>query len=160
MCGQTSSYGNAGGRITARIAHGVLWLKLEEDPQGPELEQCLRDVIADGWLKQGVPTLVDMLGFNGNIDWGAIRKIREMIPWIGEAPGDAAIDMPVGQKMPREGMGTGGCRVGYVTRDPMFGSVLRIICDLLGSSRHRQFRDVETALLWVCRHDSCLQDEV
>ncbi|MET1026959.1 MAG: hypothetical protein ABWY00_07315 [Dongiaceae bacterium] len=143
-------YGNASGRITLRIERDVLWLTLEEDPRGADIVQSFRDAISDGLLKAGLPTVIDMLGFNGNIDWQAIRLVREMVA--------EALPPPAGEtsRLPAP---AAPCRVAYVTRDMLFSPVLRILRDLFPQCRHRQFRDPETALLWVCQRDPVALDE-
>jgi hypothetical protein len=164
---QTISYGNAAGRVTLRVEHGVLWLKLEQDPHGSDVVECLERALAQGWLTTGMPILVDMLDFNGNIDWGAVRAIREIMPCAGaiRAEGARAQGLPAsgagaeGQARATVDRATQAGRVGYVTRDPMFAPVLRIIRDLFTRSRHRQFRDPEPALLWVCQPETEFREE-
>jgi len=165
-------YGNAAGRITLRVEHGVLWIKLEQDPHGADIVQSFRDAISEGLLKAGIPTVVDMLGFNGNIDWQAIRTIREMVvrelspPETSKLPEPRELSEPpqLSERMApawqpeRPGPAT-ECRVAYVTRDTLFAPVLRILRDLFYLSRLRQFRDLEAALLWVCRRDPVSLDE-
>lgn len=151
---QTISYGNAAGRVVLRVEHEVVWLKLEQDPHGQEVVDCLQDAVARGWLKAKMPFLIDMLAFNGNIDWGAVRAIRTIVPCAGVPvagfPGADETQKGLVAGNPGTQITT-GCRVAYVTRDPMFAPVLRIIRDLFTQSRHRQFRDLEPALLWVCQ---------
>ena len=143
-------YGNASGRITLRIERDVLWLTLEEDPRGADIVQSFRDAISDGLLKAGLPTVIDMPGFNGNIDWQAIRLVREMVAEALPPPAGETSRLPAPPAL---------CRVAYVTRDMLFAPVLRILRDLFPQCRHRQFRDPETALLWVCQRDPVALDE-
>jgi hypothetical protein len=134
------SYGTSTGRITLRSERGVLWIKLEREPQSPDIVNCLRDAFAAGLVPMGSPTVVDLLDFSGTIDWPAVRTIRGMLP------GDSGAEIGQSTVAPRQ-------RIAYVTRDPLFDAVLKIIGDLFGFARHRYFRDPERALLWACQSE-------
>jgi hypothetical protein len=129
------------GRITLRSERGVLWIALEREPQSADIINCLQDAVAAGLLPSGSPTVVDLRDFSGTIDWTAVRAIRGMLPAGTGGAGGAQDPAPP------------SLRVAYVTRDPLFDSVLKIIRDLFGFARHRYFRDPEQALLWACQSD-------
>ncbi|TXH37002.1 MAG: hypothetical protein E6Q98_08845 [Rhodospirillaceae bacterium] len=134
------SYGTSMGRITLRSDRGVLWIKLEREPQPADIVNCLRDAFTAGLVPTAAPTVVDLLDFSGTIDWPAVRTIRSMLPAETEGENGERAASP-------------SQRIGYVTRDPLFDTVLKIIGDLFGFARHRYFRDPERALLWACQSD-------
>ncbi|MDY0883522.1 hypothetical protein ACFPL7_11230 [Dongia soli] len=134
------SYGTSTGRITLRSDRGVLWIKLEREPQSADIVNCLRDAFAAGLVPTASPTVVDLLDFSGTIDWPAVRIIRGMLP--------ADRGTEIGREVAPPSQ-----RIAYVTRDPLFDTVLKIIGDLFGFARHRYFRDPERALLWACQSE-------
>jgi hypothetical protein len=136
------SRGNVRGRITVWITSGVPWVKLEQDPKGDDIVACFAEARSSGLLNGPTPAMVDLLSFNGSIDWTAITAIRSLIPWERQHNGAS------------EGRRTYTARCAYVSTDPLLAPVIKIICDLFGRSRHRQFRDPEQALLWVLQGEA------
>jgi hypothetical protein len=134
--------GNIRGRVTLQIQNGVFWVKIEQDPRGEDLVACFAEARETNLLPGPMPTIVDMLAFNGSIDWNAIAAVREMTPWEKQAqPKPGAHRLIV-------------ARCGYISTDPLLAPVIKILCDLFGRSRHRQFRNPEQALLWVLQNEA------
>lgn len=134
--------GNARGNITLQVRNGIFWVKITEDPKGEDLVACFREARQGNLLAGPMPTIVDMLDFNGSIDWGAIGTIREMMSWE------------------RDGQPTDGnartvlARCAYVSTDLLLAPVIKILCDLFGRTRHRQFRSPEQAMFWVLQSEA------
>ena len=81
-----------------------------------------------------MPTLVDLTNFRGPIDWSAIYAIQRMAPWGSGARGRS--------------------RVAYVSRDRMFGIVLKLIAGLFRRTRHRLFADEPDARGWLASNQA------
>jgi hypothetical protein len=142
------SRGNARGSVILQVKSGVFWVKLIEDPSGKDLIGAFREARRRKLLAGPTPTMVDMLEFNGTIDWRAISAIRAMTPWER--------GHPAGQR----GIGPILFRCAYVSGDPLLAPVIKIICDLFGHTRHRQFRDQAQAVLWVLQSEAPAADTV
>jgi len=128
--------GTARGSISLQVKNGIFWVKLAQDPRGADLVAAFKEA-RDGRLLAGpMPTIVDMLDYNGSIDWWAVGAIRDMTPWERQ------------RRREDENRPT-LARCAYISRDTLLAPVIKIICDLFGRSRHRQFRDAEQAVLWV-----------
>jgi hypothetical protein len=143
--------GTARGSITLQVENGVFWVKLVQDPRGSDLVAAFQEARRSRLLVGPMPTIVDMLDYNGSIDWWAVGAIRDMTPWERQRRQENE-PQPV------------LARCAYVSRDALLAPVIKIICDLFGRSRHRQFRDAEQALLWVLQPEapppgSALDDE-
>jgi hypothetical protein len=127
---------------------GVFWVKLEQDPKGDDIVACFAEARSSGLLSGPTPTMVDMLNFNGSIDWGAITAVRNLVPWERQhdsAPGSRRAFT---------------ARCAYISIDPLLAPVIKILCDLFGGSRHRQFRDPEQGLLWILQDEAPPPDSV
>ena len=135
------SRGNNRGKVTLRVQNGVFWVKLELDPRGEDLVACFSEARSSGMLAGPMPTVVDMLTYNGSIDWSAITAIRAMIPWEKQHHAQIGFRRIV------------MARCAYVSVDPLLAPIIKIICDLFGRMRHRQFRDPAHALLWVLQSE-------
>lgn len=135
------SRGNARGSIALEVKAGVLWVTVVLDPRGDDMVAAFREARRSNLLAGPMPTIVDMLEFNGSIDWTAIGAIREMSTWQRHRqPGEDGAQIVLS-------------RCAYVSRDPLLAPVIKILCDLFGRTRHRQFRDPEQAMLWVLQHE-------
>lgn len=129
--------GTPRGSITLEVRSGVFWVTVVEDPRGADMISAFEEARRTRLLAGPMPTIVNILEFNGSIDWGAIGAIRDMTPWER-------------QRRPHEGdQSQVLARCAYVSRDNLLSPIIKIVCDLFGRSRHRQFRDAEQALLWV-----------
>ena len=45
-------------------------------------------------------------------------------------------------------------RCAYLSTDPLLAPVIKILCDLFGRTRHRQFRSPEQAMIWVLQSEA------
>jgi hypothetical protein len=134
--------GNARGSVTLQVKSGIFWVKITEDPRGEDLVACFREARQNRLLTGPMPTIVDILEFNGTIDWSAIGTIREMMSW--EAGGQP-IDVKATGIL---------ARCAYLSTDPLLAPVIKILCDLFGRTRHRQFRSPEQAMIWVLQSEA------
>ena len=134
--------GNTRGSVTLQVKSGIFWVKITEDPKGEDLVACFREAWQNRLLSRPMPTIVDILEFNGTIDWAAIGTIREMISWRRDRqPADAADRKVL-------------ARCAYLSTDPLLAPVIKILCDLFGHVRHRQFRNPEQAMIWVLQSEA------
>ncbi len=118
------SHGPRSGQISLKITPQHLLILVEGEPDGKELTACFRDAMA-GKAKIEMPTLVDLTRFRGQVDWGAIRAVRDMAPW-------------------------GKSLVAYVINpDSMFDMVLKILGVIFGNAQHRRFGNHAEALAWL-----------
>ncbi|HWU00073.1 MAG TPA: hypothetical protein VN229_20720 [Terriglobales bacterium] len=134
--------GTARGSISLQVRNGIFWVKVLQDPRGSDLVAAFQEARRSRLLVGPMPTVVDMLDYNGSIDWWAIGAIRDMTPW---------------ERQRRQGEDESNptlARCAYVSRDMLLAPVIKIICDLFGRSRHRQFRDAEQAVLWVLQPEA------
>ncbi|MBU0723920.1 MAG: STAS/SEC14 domain-containing protein [Alphaproteobacteria bacterium] len=121
--------GGAYGRVKLAINRGILWLTIEDDASGDDLLACFQQALASGHLPPTIPTLVDLTGFTGHVEWPAIHRIRNLAPW-----------------------GTGKdarSQVAYVSRDSFFRFMLKIVAVLFPLTQHRLFDDRDSALHWL-----------
>lgn len=114
--------------ISLKVAQGIVWIHLEQEPSGDALRQCIQRAVAAGMIGSGRRVLVDMRRFTGPIDWAAIHDIRAMARWGG-----------------------GGSRVAYVARSGLVAVLLRVFSDLFPRSSHRFFTEPDEALIWLRR---------
>jgi hypothetical protein len=134
--------GTARGSIALQVKNGIFWVKLVQDPRGSDLVAAFVEARHSRMLTGPMPTIVDMLDYNGSIDWWAIGAIRDMTPWERQRQHGDDAGRPI------------LARCAYVSRDALLAPVIKIICDLFGRSRHRQFRDAEQAVLWVLQPEA------
>ncbi len=121
--------GSGGGRVSAGLADGVLWIVVENEPTGHDIVSCLRQARETRLIATSSDTLVDLTRFKGVVDWDALHLINQMAPW---------------------GLGwTRPPRIAYVSRDRLFGAVIRAVGGIFTSARHRLFRDGADALAWL-----------
>lgn len=122
------SSGSAGGRVVIRLADDILWVTIAGEPSGEEILDCFRRAMAAGLLRRSMRTVVDALDFIGVVDWECIRAIRDMADWGGDG---------------------GVSRVAYVSRDLLFGSLIKLVSILFRRTSHQHFEDRDAALAWV-----------
>lgn len=115
------------GGVAAWVDGGILWVQVAGEARGEDLLACIRQSLDDGLLRTGMPTLVDLTGFNGVVDWASIHAIRDLAPW-GGAPAP---------------------RIAYVARDTWMSMLLKIIRTLFPRARHRLFLGHIAALAWL-----------
>ncbi|HEY4163713.1 MAG TPA: hypothetical protein VGM59_11665 [Dongiaceae bacterium] len=121
-------HGNAHGKVRIRVIQNILRVDISGEPEGEALTGSFREALAGGLLRMSMPTLVDLTGFIGGVDWTGIRTIAEMAPW--------------GSPDQRPS------RVAYVTRNDWFAALLKLVSAIFPQSTHKQFNDVESGLRW------------
>jgi hypothetical protein len=99
------------------------------DPPGPDFLECFSEAYEAGALQYNMCTLVDLIRFNGRIDWTAIAAIAKLAPWGEDAKRRSA--------------------VAYLTESPWFGALLKLVSLLYPRTQHRQFADEGAALAWL-----------
>lgn len=134
--------GTARGSVTLEVKSGVFWVKVAQDPRGQDLVAAFQQARQQRLLTGPMPTIIDMLDFNGSIDWAAIGAIRDMTPWERNRLPGRDDEKPI------------LARCAYISEDALLAPVIKIICDLFGRARHRQFRNPEQALLWVLQPEA------
>ena len=117
------------GSVSASLNGGLLWVVAENEPSGDDIVSCLRQARDTRLFGTCADTLVDLTRFTGVVDWQALHLIREMAPW------------GLGWSRPP--------RIAYVSRDLMFGAVIRAVGGVFTSAHHRMFRDQAAALAWL-----------
>jgi hypothetical protein len=127
------SRGGPGGRVTLRVEDGVLTVTISGDPAGAEMVACFRAAFAADAIAYGTVTLVDLMDFNGKVDWASIRAIGELSPWRGDAARSS--------------------RVAYLTESVWFGALLKLVTVMFPKTAHRQFDDRAAALQWLKAQD-------
>ena len=121
--------GSSFGSVSATVTGGILWVAVENEPSGDDIVSCLRQARDTRLFGTCADTLVDLTRFTGVVDWEALHQVREMAPW------------GLGWSRPP--------RVAYVSRDRLFGAVIRAVGGVFTSARHRLFRDQAAALAWL-----------
>jgi len=121
--------GTGAGRVSLQLLGGILYVTVEDETPGDCLLTAFQRGVAAGWVRPGVPTLVDLTRFTGVADWAAIRAIRALAPW-GTAP-DAR------------------SRVAYLVRHSHFAPVIEVVSALFARQRHKLFSQREDALAWL-----------
>ncbi len=121
--------GNNDGRVTLRLAEGVLHVSVENEASGDCLLAAFQKGIAAGWVRPGLPALVDLRQFTGVTDWAAVRAVRALAPW----------DKPA----------NGVIRVAYLNRHSHFGMLIQIVSAIFTRQQHQVFTDEAAALAWL-----------
>jgi hypothetical protein len=120
--------------VSIEVVENILRVDIAGEPEGDVLTGCFREALAAGLLQLNMPTLVDLTGFIGGVDWAGIRAIAAMAPWGSQGK------RPV--------------RVAYITRSEWFAALLKLVSAIFPKSTHRQFNDVEAGLLWLRKPES------
>lgn len=107
---------------------GRLEIAIVGAPDGSNIYRGVRLGYDGGWITAAMPTLVDVLAFSGSIDWVAIKAVAQMTEW---------------------GRGMYPSRVAYLTRDPLFTLVVKVVAVLFPNSRHRVFGNRHAAMVWL-----------
>src|SRR5215813_4181914 len=105
--------GTPRGSVTLQVKNGIFWVRLVQDPRGSDLIEAFRQARRRRLLAGPMPTIVDMLDYNGSIDWRAVGAIRDMTPW---------------ERQRRHGDDTRQvlARCAYVSRDTLLAPVIKI----------------------------------
>lgn len=122
--------GNYDGEINIRRHAGLLHITISGDLDCRIVYESIRDGYASGLIGLNMPTLVDMRGYTGSIEWREIMRIATLAPW-----GAAAGEVP--------------SRVAYISQARLFASIVKVVEILFQRTRHRHFDEPETALLWL-----------
>jgi hypothetical protein len=121
--------GSNEGSVSLDFIDGILWVLVEGEPSGDDLQSCIKQALDAGVLGLNMNTIVDVTRFTGTVDWQAVRAIKDLAPW-----GTGGIEQP---------------RIAYIARDDVFGMLIRIICALFPRCHHRLFLDKTVALEWL-----------
>jgi hypothetical protein len=115
--------------VDIRVRDGLLMIEIAGAPDTVKVLDGMRAGYEGGWIHADMPTLVDVSGFHGKIDWSAIKRVSELAPWGGTA------------KKPS--------RVAYISPDRFFAFVIKAVSILFPRALHRLFLDRRAALLWL-----------
>lgn len=115
--------------VDIRVRDGLLIIEIAGAPDTVKVFDGLRAGYEGGWIGTDMPTLVDVSGFHGKIDWSAIKRISELATWGGT------------EKKPS--------RVAYISPDRFFAFVIKAVSILFPRALHRLFLDRRAALLWL-----------
>ena len=124
--------GDRGDFVDIRAEDGMLLVEVVGAPDTEKIYQGIQQGFAHGWIGTAMPTLVDVSGFHGKIDWSAIKALSQITDWGGSG------DMP--------------SRVAYISPDRFFALVVKAVSILFPRSTHRLFLDRRSALAWLQAH--------
>lgn len=114
--------------VDIHAENGRLEIAIVGAPDGGHIYRGVRQGYDGGWITAAMPTLVDVLAFSGSIDWPSIKAVAQMTEW---------------------GRGKYPSRVAYLTRDPLFAMVVKVVAVLFPHSRHRVFGNRHAAMTWL-----------
>jgi hypothetical protein len=115
--------------VDIRVSDGLLIIEIAGAPETVKVLNGLRAGYEGGWIHTNMPTLVDVSGFHGKIDWSAIKRVSELADWGGTAQRPS--------------------RVAYISPDRFFAFVIKAVSILFPRALHRLFSDRRAALLWL-----------
>ncbi len=115
--------------VDIRVRDGLLIIEITGAPETVKVLNGLRAGYQGGWISTSMPTLVDVSGFHGKIDWSAIKRVSELAAWGGTAQRPS--------------------RVAYISPDRFFAFVIKAVSILFPRALHRLFSDRRAALLWL-----------
>lgn len=75
------SHGPKSGQISLKAMPDRLFVLVEGEPDGKVLTDCFREALASDRFNIDVPSVVDLTRYHGQVDWAALRAIRDMAPW-------------------------------------------------------------------------------
>jgi len=127
--GDAVHFGDGTDYVDIHAENGRLEIALVGAPDGMHIYHGMKQGYAAGWITTAMPTLVDVLAFSGRIDWTAIKAVAQMTTWGRSA--------------------TGPSRVAYLTRDPLFVMVVKVVAVLFPHSKHRVFGNRHAATMWL-----------
>ena len=110
--------------VDIRVHDSLLIIEIGGAPETVKVLNGLQAGYESGWIRTDMPTLVDVSGFHGKIDWSAIKRIGELAAWSG-------------------------ARVAYISPDHFFAFVIKAVSILFPRALHRLFSDRRSALLWL-----------
>lgn len=115
--------------VDIRLQSGILAITVVGAPAGQLIHDAIQAGLQQGWLRPGMPTLVDAGGFQGNVDWQSMLAISRMTDW---SQGKTVM-----------------AKVAYVTNDSLFSLLVKAVSTLFPDSRHRLFHDAVHARQWL-----------
>lgn len=115
--------------VVVCLSDGVLTITVTGAPTGGLIHDAILAGLQQGWLQPGVPTLVDVRGFRGNVDWQSMLAISRMTDWSKG--------------------GTLVTKVAYLTSDSLFSLLVKAVSTLFPASRHRLFAEPDAARQWL-----------
>lgn len=115
--------------VDIRVRDGLLIIEVSGAPDTVKVLDGLQVGYQGGWISTDMPTLVDVTGFHGKIDWSAIRRVSELAAWGGTEQNPS--------------------RVAYISPDYFFAFVIKAVSILFPRTLHRLFADRRAALLWL-----------
>lgn len=121
--------GSADDYVLVCLSDGILAITVAGAPAGGLIHDAILAGLQQGWLHPGLPTLVDVRGFRGNVDWQAMLAISRMTDW---SKGNTVV-----------------AKVAYLTSDSLFSLLVKAVSTLFPASRHRLFPEAETARQWL-----------
>ena len=121
--------GNDFGRISLKADSDRLFVLIGGELHGAHFLECFREGLETGVLHPNMRTLVDLTGFTGAVDWGAVFTLRTLTSW-----GNKGVDQS---------------RVAYVVRNDMFGALIKIVRVLFFNTQHRTFDNYVDAIAWL-----------
>ena len=114
--------------VDIRVRDGLLIIEIAGAPDTVKVLDGIRAGYEGGWISTERPNLVDVSGFQGKIDWTAIKRVSELATWGGKAQ---------------------PARVAYISPDYFFAFVIKAVSILFPRALHRMFSDRRAALLWL-----------
>lgn len=123
--------GDRGDFVDIRAENGMLLVEVVGAPDTAKIYEGIKQGYARGWIGTEMPTLVDVSGFHGKIDWSAMKALSQMADWGG---------------------GAMQSRVAYISPDRFFALVIKAVSILFPRSTHRLFLDRRSALAWLQAH--------
>lgn len=115
--------------VDIRVHDGLLVIEIGGAPDTVKVLNGLKAGYDEGWIRTDMPTLVDVSGFHGKIDWSAIKRMSELAAWGGTAQKPS--------------------RVAYISPDQFFAFVIKAVSILFPRTLHRLFSDRRAALRWL-----------
>jgi hypothetical protein len=115
--------------VDIRLNEGYLAITAVGAPTGSCFYNGVLQGFEQGWIRPGMPTLVDARQFRGNVDWAAMLAISRITDW-GKG-------------------GTVAAPVAYITGDALFSLLVKAASTMFPDSRHRLFPDPESARHWL-----------
>lgn len=120
---------SVGGHVALAVEDGLLLLELTGAARLGRVREALATARQAGWLDNALPTLVDLTGFSGNVDWEELRAITHMADW----------PPPDGRSLP----------VAYVSDATLVIMLVKVAQAFFPWARHRVFSRRDWALDWL-----------
>lgn len=111
------------------LRDGILAITVTGAPIGGLIHDAILTGLEQGWLRPGIPTLVDVRSFRGNVDWQSMLAISRMTDW---SKGNTVTT-----------------KVAYLTSDSLFSLLVKAVSTLFPASRHRLFPEPDAARQWL-----------